>query len=877
MPEWPLLPQTLRDRPAMSLSHPIRSTSKSRLRRPALSLRCEQLEERAVPTVDLTPIGDFDSSAGKDLLVPVSATDGNGDPITYTATSNNDEVEVSLLTGGRSLRLNVSGTNASGNPFTGDLTLRLFEDLAPIATGRIIDLTESGFYDDLTFHRIIDDFVAQGGDPNGDGTGGSDLPDFIDEFDASLTFNSPGLLAMANSGDDTNNSQFFIVDTDLALEDLPQFLNFNHTIFGVLTSGFDIFEQMITTPTAPNDRPNDPVTINDASIFTDTQNGVLRVRPDTGFTGQANITVTGDDGTGVSNPEIFSVNVVTDTVNDRAFLNSAVGDLTTPVGTAVSFSIPGEDLDGDTLTYVVRDPANFANPPSNATVNLDQDTGLVTIQPDAGFTGTIEVLIGVRDDTNRGGGSLDSQSQFDTDVITISVEGNIDLDPDSDGGILDDDNVTDNPTPSLTIRAAAGETVEVSVNGGNPIPTAEVNPGEYSVTLAEGSLQVGANTISATAGTTELTPLTLTYAPGLRELFTVPGELGASQSLTFTFDNREAAFDSEIGLFIVDNTEGVSNGVISPGDPAYAQSALTDETQQRLFGPGDSVGDSTTLTFEGGQILGFYMIPNGTLEEWLQTNPDNAREGELVALFSLVPPNPDGLRHVLVNDDPLGSRATYAWEDVLDGGDSDYNDMVFSVSVEGPVEQGIYTVPLPSGREVTTVFDLLPASKSRAGGETSPPSTEIDGEVGLFFVEDVEGTVAGLLPSDTGYLTIALAPDNRRTIFSPGATVPTLNTLNLGSDGNLFGFYYVPGGTIEALRDENPGNDPANDLVGFFSIDSLNPDGVTHARPFGAELVTRAEPDPNGPTFVYMMGTLNGTADDFDDVVFSYTADPTTN
>src|SRR6185369_17505590 len=104
-----------------------------------------------------------------------------------------------------------------------------------------------GFYNGLTFHRVIQDFVAQGGDPTGTGSGGSGttLPD---EFASDLTFTSNGLLAMANAGDDTGDSQFFITDVDETLAQLPQHLNFQHTIFGILTSGFDTFRKLIGTP-----------------------------------------------------------------------------------------------------------------------------------------------------------------------------------------------------------------------------------------------------------------------------------------------------------------------------------------------------------------------------------------------------------------------------------------------------------------------------------------------------------------------------------------------------------------------------------------------------------------------------------------------------
>src|SRR5205807_158028 len=125
-----------------------------------------------------------------------------------------------LVSGGRSLKLNVSGVDSNNVAFNGDLVFRLFESDEPATTARIIQLVNSGFYNNLTFHRVIPGFVAQGGDPSGNGTGGSGTK-FNDEFKTDLTFTSNGLLAMANSGDDTNDSQFFITAVDESLAQLP--------------------------------------------------------------------------------------------------------------------------------------------------------------------------------------------------------------------------------------------------------------------------------------------------------------------------------------------------------------------------------------------------------------------------------------------------------------------------------------------------------------------------------------------------------------------------------------------------------------------------------------------------------------------------------
>jgi peptidylprolyl isomerase len=118
----------------------------------------------------------------------------------------------------------------------GNIEITLFNDLAPKACENFLGLAQKSYYNGTTFHRVIPQFMLQGGDPQGNGTGGESVwgKKFEDEFSSSLTFNRPGLLAMANSGPNTNGSQFFI--TTVA----TPWLNRKHTIFGEVTKGYDV-------------------------------------------------------------------------------------------------------------------------------------------------------------------------------------------------------------------------------------------------------------------------------------------------------------------------------------------------------------------------------------------------------------------------------------------------------------------------------------------------------------------------------------------------------------------------------------------------------------------------------------------------------------
>ena len=125
------------------------------------------------------------------------------------------------------------GLTATIETSKGTIEVALTPDKTPLTVANFANLVKRGFYDGLTFHRVIPDFMIQGGDPDGRGTGGPGYK-FKDEFDSSLKHDSPGVLSMANAGPGTNGSQFFI--THVA----TPWLNGKHTIFGHVTKGQDV-------------------------------------------------------------------------------------------------------------------------------------------------------------------------------------------------------------------------------------------------------------------------------------------------------------------------------------------------------------------------------------------------------------------------------------------------------------------------------------------------------------------------------------------------------------------------------------------------------------------------------------------------------------
>ena len=148
----------------------------------------------------------------------------------------------------------------------GDITLELYENVAPLAVENFTTHVKNGYYNGLTFHRIIKNFMIQGGDPTGTGAGGESIwkKPFKDEFKSGVVFDKPGILAMANAGPRTNGSQFFITTAP------TPWLNGYHTIFGRIVEGMDTLAKLNNVPTngqRGGDRPLQPQKILKATLL----------------------------------------------------------------------------------------------------------------------------------------------------------------------------------------------------------------------------------------------------------------------------------------------------------------------------------------------------------------------------------------------------------------------------------------------------------------------------------------------------------------------------------------------------------------------------------------------------------------------------------
>lgn len=678
---------------------------------PSTTPQCESLEERLVMDATLASIGNAQFIGGQDLYVALDGSDPNG-PVTYTANSSNGSVTATVLTGGRSISMTVSGKDSSGNDFSGTLTFRLFEDVAPITTARIISLIQSGFYNGLSFHRIIDGFVAQGGDPAGNGTGGSGTK-IPDEYSSTVTFNSRGLLAMANSGDDTGDSQFFITDIDVGLDSQLRNLNYNHTIFGILTSGFETFDKLIKTPVSGSS-PVNPVIMSNVTVFEDNQHGVLKISAADGFTGPSTITVTAT-GTGTPVTQNFLVTGVQDTQNDRAFLGP-VTDLTTAVNTPITFTVTGIDLERDNLTFQVKDPSSWSSSsstgtdPLNVTVSIQTTqangttpaSATITITPNTGFTGTVELLIGVRDNTNRNSpNALETRGNYDTQKVTLTVSGTAtNLPPVANAGgpytIAEGDSLVLNASASTD--PDPGDTLSYSwdVNGDGTFGDATgVNP-----TLTKAQLNsLGINSGTATFNVrvrvddghgnvvvSDPTTFTFNNAPPVATI-TGPSSGTKEQVLTFTLGatdqssgDQTAGFTWEIDWdsdSVVDQTvTGTSTKTVEHSYTTAGAKKITITATDRDGAESASV--SFTVNIEGIDLVNGTLNVVGTaaddsikiIRDKKTGQPRLYMNGEDMGAFDVT----NGLNLV----GGAGNDRIYLWPDVkapaiINGGDGDDN------------------------------------------------------------------------------------------------------------------------------------------------------------------------------------------------------------
>lgn len=401
----------------------------------------ESLEERrllAFSAPVITPItGTQNIPAGKSLILPISAADADNDALKYTFTSS-DSKNFKIVQHHHNpfIKLTISYTDANGAAQTGDVVMELLHDIAPRTSDMLAGFTQAGFFNNLKFHRVISGFMIQGGDPAGNGSGGpkgdgtANVPFFKyeDEFNANAIYTGTGQLAMANSGFDTDGSQFFITVG-------PQrSLDLKYTIVGQVVEGQSVVDAISHTGVAASSSggevssPTHPVTITNATLVNDVQDQVITIVAGAKSKGKtATITVKANDGNGGIDTKTFTVKGVADTtgtgtnkttINDVPF----VGPITpkfTAKNKPIKIKVSATDIDGPAPAFGVfawdnSDVAKIAS--------VTRKGSVFTVTPKKDFTGIINMVAAVQRSSTQGDYDLERYSVTVGSTIKLSAK-----------------------------------------------------------------------------------------------------------------------------------------------------------------------------------------------------------------------------------------------------------------------------------------------------------------------------------------------------------------------------------------------------------------------------------------------------------------------
>lgn len=352
----------------------------------------------------MAPIADFTLQAGAPLWVPLDGYDPNGDTLTYgVSTDNPNLISLDVPQTNRSLKVSLQSW--------GSMTFQLFDNLVPRITNHVASLAESGFYNTTTNATASFDQVLQTGDVlwastgGTSGTGVSSLGAVDDQFDVRLTHNAAGLLTLVQSADDGGDGRWAILGGP------ARSLDFDQPVFGALTEG-NAVRAAINATALTGQAPTREIKIGSVSVFQDVENKLLMLSAPAGASGSGNVTVTVSDGQGHSFQQTFHVTVQPDTVNGGPFLKDILPQVTA-IGAAVSFRAGAVDPEGDAVaitTQVVE--------PAGAQSSYNGQSGLVTVTPPTGYTGTMRVRVSA---SAASGVPNDTADPLDSQVVSIVV------------------------------------------------------------------------------------------------------------------------------------------------------------------------------------------------------------------------------------------------------------------------------------------------------------------------------------------------------------------------------------------------------------------------------------------------------------------------
>jgi hypothetical protein len=558
----------------------------------------------------------------------------------------------------------------------------------------------------------------------------------------------------------------------------------------------------------------------------------------------------------------FSININATDVPPVLTTNAGLtlSEDSTATITNSDLKVTDSDKNDAQLTFsVVTVPTNGTLSDNGTTLGVggtftqaDIDNGLLTYANTGGTTDSFQFTV-----SDDAGGSI-SQTTFSITVTPGAPPAptSVTLDSGSNTGGFTGFNYTSDDAPQIDITATAGDTVNVQINGKSFAATATGVSGQYVATLPAGTLAVGTNSITATATNTNGTSsassaLSITYAPSYSQVYTVPGVPGTAETLNIDWVSRQAAYNDEIGVYTVTTMSGTANGV-APGATGYAQAAVGFSSSQVIFASGDVGGETDTISVTAGQLLAFYMIQNDTSSDFLTNNSTDSLSAGPVAFFTITAANPDGVQHVQVISNPTTGQVQLNWEDMTDGGDADFNDVVMTITLAGSFSGATGDLQLPGGGSGNTV-----SVGATLNGGTSLSSAP--GDIGFYYVTDATGDIGSTAPGSAGYAAAALASGNYQVLFANGQATGASASLTAPA-GEQLAFFALSSGTTSQFLSTNPTNSSSGGPVAFFSFNSANPDSTDHFR------FTSPEGVATNPTQLelHLMDQLFGNDSDYD-------------
>ncbi len=298
------------------------------------------------------------------------------------------------------------------------------------------------------------------------------------------------------------------------------------------------------------------------------------------------------------------------------------------------------------------------------------------------------------------------------------------------------------------------------------------------------------------AGTEEL----VTVGEDSDTIIQIPEAENRSFPLIFNYGKIEGTYQNEIGVFLTDENGNVDG--VAPTEANYTETVLNSSSRQIIFNGDDTTGNWREIEFVSGSNLAFYLVSNDSSQAYLDAVNNNATEKPDV-FFSIQNANDDGLSYVTKQD--LGAGIWQLnWEDLLGGGDLDYNDVVFTVNQKG--------IKAPGNESQTTPLQV----------EFASSQADYNNEIGLFLVDDADGTINGIAPGDSGYVQQVFQPDNFEVVFTQGNPNGSRD-LDL-EGGQYIGWYLISDNTTAEFLQTNPDNNPNGETVAFFSYAQANPD-----------------------------------------------------